>query len=687
MDKRSLTTNGGVLLLIAMVMAGYFVKPGIIEHMALAIDDGKYSVRSDLGLLPQPSADIVLVEIDEASINEFGRWPWSRGLFSRLLATLGDASVVVLDIVFSENSNITDDHLLKLQLEKQGNVILGFFMRQFASQIQSLNMLDEIEDCAYQDIELVGARVAVREYPYIESNILDFTRASLSCAVFSTEPDSDGIFRRYPLGYLFSGNLFPPLAIQSLTYSQNNEAQVVLDKQGIKSFRFLGNHIQNQNYIKLNYFSKIHSISAKALLNNTNIIDLSGKTVLIGLTDLGIYDMRPTPMDPVTPGVYLHYTAANNLLLNNIVKEFVWLDLFLYFLICVSVLFTSRLTSLPKKLFLYSSIPTLMFILSNLTFITFDVWLRESYGYLLYFLLVAFLETINFIYTSKDATKMREAFSSYVSPELVKRIGEDASHLNLGGDEKEITVLFADLRGFTKISEGLSPTELVALLNQIFEPLTQAVIHHDGMLDKYMGDALMAIFNAPLDIENHQEKAVKSLMDMQLAIHKINLNRQQNNLPNIKLGIGVNSGLAVVGNIGSSIRFSYTALGDAVNVASRLESLSKFYQCPYLISGDVFDVLPESLAKQLRFIDAIYVLGREQITRLYSGVGQLSEPELNTYQQAHGLYKKGGFINAQKMWRSIANADPISQAMVGRCDVLIKKPVSDWQGNFKFDHK
>jgi adenylate cyclase len=280
MSKRLTYQSLGVVVISSLFMLAYVIKPLFVERIALGIEDEKYALRTTLGLSPEPLDEVVLVEIDEPSINQYGRWPWDRGQFSELLAKMDQASVVVLDIVFSEISDKANDNKLTEQIEAQGNVILGFFMRQFASEHQSDVLMDTVEDCSYADVEVMASIIGVREYPYIESNIIEFSEAALTCAVFSTEPDSDGIYRHYPLGYLFKHSLYPPLAIQAIRYSKNTEAKIELDSAGFSQFEFYGNDINGRNYLRLNYYDTIRSVSAADLLSNNSKIDFKDKIVI-----------------------------------------------------------------------------------------------------------------------------------------------------------------------------------------------------------------------------------------------------------------------------------------------------------------------------------------------------------------------------------------------------------------------
>ena len=682
------------LLLFALVTSSQLQSWSFSQQLSLAIEDSKFSLRDTLFAPRAVPDNIAVVEIDEPSINQYGRWPWSRELMAELLAKLAPAKLAVLDIVFSENSTARDDLLLSQQIAEQDNVILGFFLRQHASESFQQDELWQLSDCAYFDVQVsqdsVGKAIPLQEFEHAEINLAMFQQAAKSCAVFSTMPDADGLFRKYPLGYLFKDQLYPPLAIQSLRISQQQEAEISLGEYGINGFNFLDQRIRRQNYLPLNFYSSVNSLSAADILNakpgNPILAQIKDQILFIGLTELGIYDMRPTPVDPVTPGVYLHYTAAANFTDGSILHESDNADISLLVLVLGLCLLIASLRHQALRFMLYGSVFILILTLSLASFVSLNLWIHEGHSYLLALLLMVFLEAQNFLHTSREAAKIRGAFSSYVSPALVKRISEDPKHLRLGGDEKQITVLFADLRGFTTLSEGLTPTELVSLLNEIFEPMTNAVIAHEGMLDKYMGDAMMAIFNAPLDIDHHAQQAFNALRDMQTSLQQLNEQRTQAGSGEVHLGIGINTGMAVVGNMGSSIRFSYTALGDAVNLASRLESLTKNYGCDFLLSGESYQQLSEAQKQSLRRIDKVTVCGRNQPTWLYSCCEHLNTQQVQQFQQALQDYLNGDFSQAREIWLQLAEIDGVSEKMAQRC-LKLQNSDTPWTGVYHFDHK
>ena len=682
------------LLLFALVASSQLQSWSFSQPLSLAIEDSKFTLREIL-FEPRPlPEDVAIIEIDESSINQYGRWPWSRERMADLLAKLAEADQVVLDIVFSESSEPQSDLTLSRQMAEQGNIILGFFLRQQASQTFQPDELWQLSDCAYFDIsvaaEVGNQAIPLQEFDHAEINLAIFQQAAKSCAVFSTMPDADGLFRKYPLGYLYQDQLYPPLAIQGLRISKQQEANIILGSHGIDEFNFLNQSISKQNYLPLNFYNNVKSFSAADILNATPgdaiLAQLKNKILFIGLTELGIYDMRPTPVDPVTPGVYLHYTAAANFIDGSVLHDSDMADTALLVLVLILCLLIASLQHQALRLFLYAALFVLILSIALGSFVFLHLWLHEAHSYLLILLLMVFLEAQNFLYTSREAAKIRGAFSSYVSPALVRRISEDPSHLQLGGSEKQITVLFADLRGFTTLSEGLTPTELVSLLNEIFEPMTNAVIAHEGMLDKYMGDAMMAIFNAPLDIKYHPRQAFYALRDMQASLKDLNNERLNKGQQEIHLGIGLNTGMAVVGNMGSSIRFSYTALGDAVNLASRLESLTKSYGCDFLLSDESYQLLSEQQQQSLHCIDRVAVSGRNQATKIYTCSEHLNQQQKETFALALKEYLAGNFNQAREIWSSLAELDACAATMAQRC-LLLAQQSESWPGFYRFDHK
>ena len=678
-----------VIALLASLL--YQLQPPLLERVAAGFDDIKTVVRHRLGMSPQPHPDVVVVTIDEPSINEFGRWPWNRKVMAELFEALSDSSLVVMDIVFSEPSNEESDQVMIDQISDNGNVILGYFLRNEATEHHDDEALDYLEECSYFDYELLTDEVKIREFPFSELNISSVANAALTCGVFTTEPDPDGLYRHYPVAYIHEGFLLPPIGIQAVRQHLNREAQLVLDDGGVNSFQLGEATLNNQNFIRVNFTDHVVHWSAKDVITGKIPPEqIKGKVVIVGVTEVGVFDMRPTPIDAVTPGVFLHYMATSNLLSGTLLNEWPELDVAGIFIGLLTIFLLSFVGNPNIRIPLYIVMIGLVAAISWLFYFLGNIWLREFYVISPMVGLAVGIELFSAIKADRQNRQIKDAFSSYVSSELVSEILKDPDNLQLGGDEKEISVLFSDLRNFTSMSEKLSPVELVSLLNQIFDPMTEAILKEKGMLDKYIGDAIMAIFNAPVSLDDHAERAVQSALAMVEVKDQKNKALLEQGLPPIEIGIGVNTGPAVVGNMGSQLRFSYTAIGDAVNLASRLEGMNKPYGTRVLISENSKGQLTEPYQGYLlRMIDRIRVAGKTEPVTIYEVMLDTKQNAslANQFEQALNLYFSMNFEQAKSQFSQLFSnyQDKASEYFVTRCQQCIDEPPeSDWGGVTSF---
>ncbi|MFC3149681.1 CHASE2 domain-containing protein [Litoribrevibacter euphylliae] len=669
----------------------YQFQPPLLERVAAGFDDIKTVVRHRMGMAPLPHEDVVVVTIDEPSINEYGRWPWDRRLMADLFEKLSPASVVVLDIVFSEPSNAESDQIMIDQISDNNNVILGYFLRNEATEHSDDEALDYLEECAYFDYELKADTVRVREFPFSELNISPVADAAMTCGVFTTEPDADGLYRHYPIAYIHEGFLLPPIGIQAVRQHLNREAKLVLDDDGVDYFELDHAQLKGQNFIRINFNEDVNQWSAKDVISGVipeeNIKD---KIVIIGVTEVGVFDMRPTPIDAVTPGVFLHAMATSNLLNGNLMKESPTLDWSGIIIGLLTILLLSYIGNPNVRIPLYVlSIVTVVGI-SWFSYFQANVWLREFYVASPMIGLAVVIELFSAIKADQQNRQIKDAFSSYVSSELVGEILKDPENLKLGGDEKEISVLFSDLRNFTSMSEKLSPIELVSLLNQIFDPMTEAILKEKGMLDKYIGDAIMAIFNAPISLDAHGERAIQAALAMVDVKEQKNLSLIEQGLPTIEIGIGVNTGPAVVGNMGSQLRFSYTAIGDAVNLASRLEGMNKPYGTRILISENTKNTLQEPYQGYLlRRIDRIRVAGKTEPVTIYEVMTDTEQNQRlsDRFEMALNDYFAQSFQSGVNQFKALVDEfdDGASNYFAQRCQQCIDEPPGDdWDGVTSF---
>lgn len=659
----------------------------MIARFALPLEDFKFSVRDRLGMAPVAHPEIVIVAVDEKSVNRIGRWPWDHAVMADLLRRLGQARLVGLDMVFADPTDPKQDQALADAMDEAGNVIAGFFFRSQATNWTSLADQDQLAEWAFRNVEVRDEVVGVKDYPFVETNLPEIGRSALAGGFFNGEPDLDGLYRRYPLAYLHHGELLPSLAVQLARFDRNQEARLVLDRHGIAEFS-LGGLQLTEHTLRLNFGrpGDVRFLSASDVLDGTLSPEFfRGKIVLVGITEVGIFDLRPTPVDPIIPGVWIHYTALANFLDGSLLRTYPLLDASLMFTVLLASWLICRLRRISLRIVLYLSVIAAVLTLANVLLLTHTVWTREFYLLLPFVLLTITLESHGFFRSELRAGELKRAFTSYVSPEVVKEILEHPEKLDLGGVEREISILFSDIRGFTSLSEQVSAAQLVQMLNAIHDPMTQIVLEQRGMLDKYIGDAMMALFNTPVALEDHPVRAVQAALGLVAELKEINRKFLEQGLPQIDVGVGVNTGVCVVGNMGSKVRFEYTAIGDSVNLASRLEGLCKVYKSRITISEFTRSRLGDAFV--VRQLDRVRVKGKHVPVGVYE---VMADNERNRriqceFAEALELYFSQSFATALEKFTFLHESldDVTSAVFVERCKAFLDlPPVADWDGVF-----
>ncbi len=667
----------------------FVIKPVQIQKVSLGLEDIKYSLRDLLGKSPSPNPDVVVVAVDEKSINAYGRWPWDRKITGDLIHQLKDAKLVGLDIVFSEYTNKKSDRYLADSIKYAGNVISGFFFRTKATQTPTDKIIDYLENCSLKRYKLLSLDIGLKEFPYVESNIPEILESSLSCAFFNIEPDVDGIYRHYPIAYLFEGMIFPSLAVQMYRYYLNKEPYLEISSSGIVKTK-IRNTVVKGSYINLNFYKDIKTISAYDILQgNFNKNQIKDKLVFVGVTEMGVYDVRPTPIDPIIPGVYLHATALSNLIDNNFLRTNYFYDVLIFLLLLITAYIVSFLKYSNIRYSLYLIVLLSPFFISSYLFIYKNLWISFSYAFMSLFIFILGVEIYQYFAVEKRSREIKKAFSKYVSPKIVEKIAKNPDKLELKGEEKEITVLFSDIRNFTTITENLNPQQVAKLLNIYLEKMSEIVLKNEGLLDKYIGDAVMALYNAVIYQENHADLACRTALEMRKQLKDLNKQLKKEKLPEINIGIGINTGLAVVGNLGSSFRFEYTAVGDAINLASRLEGLNRFYKTNIIVSQFTKEKTKENFL--FRLLDKVKVKGKKEAIFIYELMENTKENKAikEKYEKAFNFYLKKEFKKAkvifEDMWENY-NDFP-SYIMIQRIEILEKNIPENWDGSYEFKEK
>jgi len=678
------------IIVSILAVLGYYHQPSAIQKFSLGLEDLKFTARSALGLSPVANENIVIIEVDEPSVNVIGRWPWNRDVMSQMFANLSEATVVGLDIVFSETSDADKDQMLADTMYDNGNIILGYFFRDIATEETTEKDIDYLQDCAYLNFEILDGTVGVKEFPFAEVNIPLIAESGLTCAYFSTEPDTDGLYRRYPLAYIHKGYVLPPLAVQMLRYYENKEVDLKLNKNGVKSFEIGDLKVKDRSYVRLNYYDDVKYVSAYEVINGTIPPSFfKDKMVIVGVTEVGVYDMRPTPINSITPGVSLHYVALSNLLQNELLKTSELADYISIFVTLFLVLAISFMRKQIYRIGFYALVITASGATSYCMLFFGNFWQHEFFTIMPSVIFIASLETFAFFTVERKAKEVKKAFTSYVSPALVDEIQKNPDKLKLGGEERCISVMFSDIRGFTSLSESLTAPELVSMLNKIHDPMTKVVLNNNGMLDKYIGDAMMVLYNTPLDLDDHADMAVLSALQLIRTLHEINDRFTEAGLPNIDVGVGVNSGNAVCGNMGSQVRFEYTAIGDSVNLASRLEGLCKAYKTRIVISEYTKDMCKMQFL--MRKLDNVKVKGKNKPVAIFEVMEDTEELRKlkEAFDEALNKYFAKQFKEALQAFKVLADAgDKTSDIFVERCELYIEEPPpEDWDGSFTMKSK
>lgn len=625
-----------VMLFVSLLLTFvYLSKAEPFHSFALRFDDLNYILQSK-----KASDEIVFIEIDEPSVNRFGRWPWDRSVLSQAIDNLDSSNLLILDMVFSEST--PKDENLSESLENHGNNICGFFLRDKASAQATAEQMEILSESS---LERLASQTQDEEL-FIQGKEAEINVASIlsSCtlsATFSTLRDSDQIFRQYPLAFSFGGSLYPSVGTQALRMKLNKD----IIRTGLGQYEIAGHSLSSdeKGFAQLNFYPEetYQTYSFLDLYENRLTKELlSDKIVILGITEIGVGDMRATPIG-VIPGPLIHYTFISNALNGELLlkNEFLTAMSLLFFLLLPFI--WVWVSSIYKRVLFYTVGYALFFAGSKLAYLYFNIYLDTFYPLMALVVMVMSSEVMLHKVQERKTRFIQGAFSSYLSPILLKKLMQEPERLTLGGEKKELTIFFSDIRSFTSISETMDPQRLTQFLNRYFTPMSDIVIKHQGMIDKYIGDAVMAFYNAPLDVKEHAACACRSALEMIDELEELNKVFRQEGLPEIAIGIGLNTAEVVVGNMGSAKRFNYTVIGDGVNLASRVEGLNKTYGTHILITEFTKACIGDEFLT--RELERVKVKGKEEAVMLYELLKDTpANKELcQKYGAAMKLYKEG----------------------------------------------
>lgn len=651
-EKLSYLLATTVVILLTLYLQLNRVEP--FESFSLRFNDVNFELQSK-----NINKNIVFVAVDEPSVNEYGRWPWKREVLAQGIELLSEADVVLMDMIFSEPTSTQSDLRLSDAIANLNASVCGFFLRHNSTQIMGEDELDLLSDSSLDLLQSQVAQYNMPKFasaPYAEINILPILEGCTLSGSFSTVRASDDKLREYPISMFFNHILYPSLGVQGLRLKFDKDIQRLDDTTlELNSHKIKLNRegLVRLNFYDINQYEKISFLDL--MQGKVSPSYFKGKIVILGITEVGAGDIVNTPIGAI-PGPLLHYTFISNFLEGHLIDEPKSISTYiLLFLVVLPLILVFFMKSVFRRLFINIAVYVIIYIAIRYLFVSQMIYIDLFYPLLGFILSVATIEVMAFSYQERSSRFMRGAFSSYLSEDLLNELIQNPKALSLGGEKKELSILFSDIRGFTTISESMEAQSLVQLLNRYFTPMTNAVLEHKGMLDKYIGDAVMAFYNAPVDIENHADEACQSALDMIERLNLLNKELQKEGIADIHIGIGINTAEVVVGNIGANTRFNYTVMGDGVNLASRVEGLTKNYGVNILITEFTYKSIHENFVT--REIEPVKVKGKDEAVLLYELMPkeEQSFKIKELYDRALVLYKNEKVDEAKELFDKLVS--------------------------------
>ena len=595
-----------------------------------ALEDRLLDYRFKIRGAVKPPKDIIIAAIDEKSIDRLGRWPWDRDIMADVVKKLKGLGVriIVFDIIFSEAEK--NDTLFSKAMTDAGNVILPVFFEfdsesdipdeEFISDSSFVNVKNSDKFNQYNPI---GAKK-------ITTPVSELGKSAIALGYVNTFPDDDGILRWEPLVIEYNGYLYPSITLQSaVKYLKIPNKMVILE--ATEGIRLGETYIPTDRFGRtlINYYGTDQTFSyfsiSDILDGNIKPEDFHDKIVLIGATAVGIYDLRVTPFTAAMPGVEKHANVIASIIEKKFIKSAPKL-------INITILLLSglllSLLIVRFKAFGGSAITiSFLFFISLLGYYLFaqkGIWINITYPILNIFFVFISVTIYNYVAEERYAKRIRAMFSSYVTEKIVNELIKNPDMAKLGGERREITVLFSDVMGFTSFSEKHAPEEVVAILNEYLGEMTDIVLKWEGTLDKFIGDAILTFWNAPMRQENHAELAIKCALNMVGRLKELQKKWQAEGKPILDCGIGINTGEVIVGNIGAERKkMDYTVIGDHVNLGSRVESLTRKYNTHILITEFTLSKIKDLLADETIWktevtgLEKVIVKGKERPVGIY----------------------------------------------------------------------
>ncbi|MDH3327096.1 MAG: adenylate/guanylate cyclase domain-containing protein [Gammaproteobacteria bacterium] len=726
------------LLLVLLAHASGSLNIPLLENL----DRQAYDFRLNSSLKHDKDPRIVIVDIDDKSLQNIGHWPWGRNVLADMLDSLFDhyqVSVVGFDVLFAEkdessglktlekmaNNELKNNkeylasfNKIKPSLEydqlfanalKNRNVVMGYFFTHGNNQkgltIGQLPDPAILLDDSLSGIPFPEATGAGGNLELFQSNAIHGGFISLPAV------DEDGVIRSIPMVQRYGDVLYEALSLAmvrtlmdfpylNLVVEGNEQKQGV--NLGLESIEFEGFKIpvDEHSAALVPYRGTSGSfpyVSAVDIINRTAPLDvMQGSIILVGTTAAGLLDLRSTPVQALYPGVEVHANLIAGILDGNIKHNPAYISgAAMLSLILIWILM--GIATIKQNMLIYTAITSVLIIsvFGGVYYAWHEAHLVLPIASQLFLigLLIVLEITFSYFVENRSKRQLAKVFGQYIPRELVNELGNDDDDYAIGGELREMTVMFSDIRGFTAISENMEPKELTQMMNAYFTCMTDAIQVQRGTIDKYIGDAIMAFWGAPIHDQKHPEHALKATLEMVARLDNLAIEFEKKGWPKISIGAGINSGPMYVGNIGSEFRKSYTVLGDSVNLGSRVEALTKKYGVSIIVTESTHDACPGYYYREL---DRVRVVGKNEPVTIYQPISKREDidkstlDELNTYHLALKTYRLQEFEKAADIFKNLnkTNSLFIYDEYIDRCMYYkFNPPSTDWDGVFTHESK
>ena len=722
--KKRLPLITGLILLVTGAVC-YIYQPPFLSDLSRRI----YDVFLEKSAVPVQSDAVAIIDIDDASLAEYGQWPWPRTRLAELLSKLwkNGAAVVVFDVIFIEpdrtspselskdwknefgadvtlsglSSNLWNFDSIFAEALRGGPSVLGCFLNGVSEPLPNLPAEEQsfYRGCFYEK-----GFTERRWLPQAGSSLQplpELARSATGIAFINTVPDPDNIIRSTPLVYAYGpGRIYPSLSLEAVRlYAGARKVGIIYDNlsaDGVQQIKIFDGIIPTDAHGRLtvNYRStSFPYFSVSDVLNGNLPADaLRDKILFIGTSAAGLQDIRSTPFHEALPGVEIHATAVDNMLAGDILTEPNWM----FFANLLAILFGGLILTL-LVVFTPAVVSFLVMILADVVVIGTSWWLLHAKN-----LIALPAETVvvwGLVFTGVIAMKywqeesgrkqVRRMFGTMVSPDVLKYLEQNPGAFSLTGARAEATMFFSDVAGFTTISESLEPAQLAELLNRYLSPMTEIIMARGGYVDKYEGDAIMAEWGVPFPVEDHAAQACHAALEQTEKLAELRTQLKEEYGHELTVRMGLNTGVVTAGNMGSTNRFQYTVMGDAVNQAARFESGSKPYGVQVMIGETTRDAIGDLF--EVRLLDLLVVKGKTQPIKVYELLARAGELDADKARVV-ALYGEAMALHwDRKFDAAVAKLDEALEIMEDAPSNMLRKrilnyietpPPEEWGGEF-----